>query len=194
MDVFVKNRVRWPHEHVLSGSTKERVSYDQLTVTQWVSGFCRTIREEQSEIMRSHMLDYIISLMDDANDFSWGAAKASHAVLLCRMEQGEILDYSQTEKINRVRRANAQRHMPTGSGKHQNTDRKNGQKHSKTMICTYFNQNMCNFTKTHETKGVLYRHLCASCYATGKNFPYSEADCVKNSKRQKTTPDGCGGH
>ena len=38
-DVFVKNRVRWPHEYVLSSSTKERVTYDQLTVVQWVSGF-----------------------------------------------------------------------------------------------------------------------------------------------------------
>ena len=93
MDVFVKNQVRWPHEHVLSGSSKGRVMYDHWTVIQLVSGFCRTIREESNEKMRSHMLDYIISLMDDANDFSWGAAKA---VLLCRIEQGEIQHYSQT--------------------------------------------------------------------------------------------------
>ena len=36
VDVFVKNRVRWAHEYVLSGSNKERVSYDQLSVVQWV--------------------------------------------------------------------------------------------------------------------------------------------------------------
>ena len=59
------------------------------------------------------MLDYMISLFDDANDFSWNAAKASHAVLLCRMEQGEVKDYSQTEKIDKIRRANAQRHNVT---------------------------------------------------------------------------------
>ena len=110
-DVFVKNRVRWPHEHVLSGSTKERVTYDQLTVIQWVSGFCRTMQEEKNSKMREYMLDYLVSLMDDATDFSWGAAKASHAVLLCRMEQGEIQDYSQIEKIDRIRRANAQKHV-----------------------------------------------------------------------------------
>ena len=34
------------------------------------------------------MLDYIIPLMDDSNDFSWGAANASHMVLLCKMERG----------------------------------------------------------------------------------------------------------
>ena len=60
--------------------------------------------------LRGNMLDYLISLFDYANDFSWDVAKASHAVVLCRMEQGEVKDYSQTEKIDRIRRVNAQRH------------------------------------------------------------------------------------
>ena len=46
VDVFVKNCIKWPHEHVLAGSQKERVSYDQLTMGQWMAGFCRTMREE----------------------------------------------------------------------------------------------------------------------------------------------------
>ena len=50
------------------------------------------------------MLDYLISLLDDSNGFSWTAAKARHALLLCRMEQEEITDYVQTDLINRVRK------------------------------------------------------------------------------------------
>ena len=46
VDVFMKNRIKWPHEYVLAGSQKERVSYDQLTIGQWMAGFCRTMREE----------------------------------------------------------------------------------------------------------------------------------------------------
>ena len=46
------------------------------------------------------MLDYLIALLDDSNDFSWQAAKASHAVLLCHMEQGEVTGWSDTEKID----------------------------------------------------------------------------------------------
>ena len=75
-----------------------------------MAGFCRTMKEEQNSKMREYMFDYLVSLLDDAQDFSWGAAKASHAVLLCRMEQGEISDYSCMDKIDRIRRANAQRH------------------------------------------------------------------------------------
>ena len=32
VQVFVGMRVKWPHEFVLSGSTKECISYDQLTL------------------------------------------------------------------------------------------------------------------------------------------------------------------
>ena len=113
VDVFVKNRIKWPHEYVLAGSQKERVSYDQLTMGQWMAGFCRTMRDENCIQNKDAMLDYLISLLDDSNDFSWSSAKACHAVLLCRMEQGEIKDYTQTDLIDCVRRAHAQRHAPS---------------------------------------------------------------------------------
>ena len=66
VDLIVKNRVKWPHEYVLSGSTKERVSYDQLSVVQWVADFCHTMKEENNSKMREHMVDYLVSLLDDA--------------------------------------------------------------------------------------------------------------------------------
>ena len=70
VDVFVKNRIKWPHEYVLAGSLKERVSYDQLTMGQWMAGFCRTMIEESCIQNKNAILDYLISLLDDSNDFS----------------------------------------------------------------------------------------------------------------------------
>ena len=142
VEVLVKNRVKWPHEYVLSGLNKERVSYNQLSVTQWVAGFGRTMREESDLETRQYMLDYMISLMDDANDFSWISAKASHAVLLCRMEQGEVKSYSDVLAIDRIRRANAQKHVANSAA----TSPKNSffskkfAKTTRSMPCTYFNQ------------------------------------------------------
>ena len=95
---MVKNRVKWPHEFVLTGTNKKRASYDQLTPVQWMAGFCRTVKEGSDLSLREHMLDYIKALFEDGSDFSWAAAKASHAVLPCRMEQGEVSDFSQVEK------------------------------------------------------------------------------------------------
>ena len=130
-----------------------------------MAGFGRIMKEEQNSEIKDSMLDYFISLFDDANDFSWDAAKASHAVLLCRMEQGEIKSYTEVEKIDRVRRANAQRHSyPTANVQN---SKKISQKSGKTMLCIFYNQGTCNQPRTHETKGIMYRHIWAACFTNG---------------------------
>ena len=81
---MLKQRVTWPHEFVLVGNTKDRVMYNQLNITHWMAGFCRIMRGKLSKKKtKTWMLDYLIALLDDSNDFLWQAAKASHAVLLC---------------------------------------------------------------------------------------------------------------
>ena len=60
MDMFVKERVKWPHKFVLAGSTKDRFTYNQLNITQWMSGFCRILRDEKCQKIKDHMLDYLI--------------------------------------------------------------------------------------------------------------------------------------
>ena len=180
-DVFVRHRVKWPQEFVLSGTKKERVSYDSLSMGQWVVGHCRAIQEESDIAQRECMLDYMIALLEDANDFSWQAAKASHAVLLCRMEQGDISDYSQVDKIDRIRRVHAQRHVGS-SNQAQNQPKK---QNARIMTCSYYNSGSCNYQGTHENKGVSYRHSCAACFRkTGKFFNHPESDCRK-SKQSK---------
>ena len=102
-----------------------------------------------------HMLEYMISLMDDANDFSWISAKASHAVLLCRIEQGEVKSYSDVLAIDCITRTNAQKHVtvsPATSVQNPPFARKFG-KTTKSMPCTYFNQGTCVQKKSHETRG-----------------------------------------
>ena len=86
-----------------------------------MAGFCRSMREETNGKNRDYMLDYLVNLLEDATDFSWAAAKASHAVLLCRMEQGEVKDWSDVEKIDRIRRAHAQRHVTASVGSNPKT-------------------------------------------------------------------------
>ena len=44
VEVIVPNKIKWPHEYILSGSQKERVSYDQLSITQWMASFCRIMK------------------------------------------------------------------------------------------------------------------------------------------------------
>ena len=179
VDVFVSQKVRWPHEFVLSGQNKDRITYNQVSPVQWMAGFCRSIWEESDT---KHMLDYVIDLLDDATDFSWASAKASHAVLLCRMEQREISSWLETEKIDRVRRAHAQRHS-TGQGSTQRAQDKHSS--AKTATCVYYNKGVCSHKQTHETKGVLYKHVCAFCWAKdGKAYPHPQTECCRSTKNE----------
>ena len=127
------------------------------------------------------MLDYVIDLLDDATDFSWSSTKAGHAVILCRMEQGEIKSLLDTDKIKRVRRAHAQRHNTA-----QNNFQRGQEKHStaKTTTCIYYNKCVCSQKQTHESKGVLYKHVCASCWSKyGKAYPHPQTECRKSTKK-----------
>ena len=124
--------------------------------------------------------------MDDANDFSWTSAKASHAVSLCRMEQGEVKDYSDTLAIDRIRCASAQKHVPNTqtAGLAYSGSSKKYSKVTKSMPCTYYNQGSCIQAKSHEKRVVLYKHICASCFATtGHTLSYMEIYC-KNKNKQ----------
>ena len=86
----VKNKVLWPHEAILGGANRQRVTYDQLSLTQWVQRFCKNTLEEKSSKTKDTMVSHLSDLMEDATDFTWQGAKAAHAVLMCEMERGTL--------------------------------------------------------------------------------------------------------
>ena len=52
----VQHKVAWPHEHILGGHNRQRLSYDQITMSQFVQGFVKNILDEQNVDIREHML------------------------------------------------------------------------------------------------------------------------------------------
>ena len=112
-DITVKRIVDWPQNFILTRSRKTRPSYDDLTMAQWVSGFIRCVQEEKSGAARASMLNYLGNLMGDASDFSWKSVKAAHAIILTNME-ADRLWLTETEKLDRIHRAHAQRHVISG--------------------------------------------------------------------------------
>ena len=89
--------------------------------------------------LHKFLLDYLINLLEDADDFSWATAKASHVVLLCRIEQGEVKSWAEVEKIDCIRTAHAQRHVNTNTAQGQKHSEK-GQSSGKTLPCVYFSK------------------------------------------------------
>ena len=67
VEAYIKQLGKWPH--VLAGNNEDPVAYNQLNITQWMAGFCRIMKEEKCRDSKEHMLDYLITLLDDTNDF-----------------------------------------------------------------------------------------------------------------------------
>ena len=121
--INVKYQVPWLQNFLLAGTSKNRVSYDSLSIFQWVAGICTIMREETSVKTKNAMLEYVTELMEDAQDFGWPSAKGAHTLLLCRMEEGKI-EWHMTDKIDRLRKAHAQKVVsnPTPFSKKKGTD------------------------------------------------------------------------
>ena len=68
-----------------SGSIGDVPDYDDLSPTQFIVGFLRTVVKQMPEI-QTHMLNYGIDLFSQANDSNWESAKAGHAAVLTEME------------------------------------------------------------------------------------------------------------
>ena len=60
------------------------------------------------------MINYMSDLMEDTIDFSWQGAKAEHGVLCCELEWGTVT-WDQTDHIDRIKRAHAQKHVTFAS-------------------------------------------------------------------------------
>ena len=122
-------------------------------------------------------------------NFTWKVAKASHAVLLCRMEQPKVTSWFKTDKIVRIQHANAQTccgflnsHPPT----HPTPPQK--KKIQKKIKYLKIPTNQCHvstlitisaiFSKHHVTKSVFNRHICSSHFAQdGKISTHRAVDC-----------------
>ena len=179
IEVSVKKKVSWPHEPILGGSQRQRVSYDQLSLTQWVQGFCKNILEEKSNTRREAMVAYMSDLMEDTTDFSWQGAKAAHAVMLCEMERG-VLSWENSDRINRIRRAHAQKHIAGNKSswhKSNNVSRK-------PWFCKSYQSGNCTHSRDHESNGKMHKHICAYCLSMGKQLGHPEKEC--NQKKSVT--------
>ena len=175
--VTVKQQVPWPQNYVLAGTAKNRTTYDSLSVFQWISGMCAIIREEKQTKVKNAMLEYVSDIMEDAQDFGWASAKGAHALILCKMEEGKV-DWSMTEKIDRLRRAHAQKIVANPSTVQ---GRKTGEMQG--VPCRYFQSGKCTHKADHVTAGQLYKHICNFCNSSGKQLNHPLRDC-RNAKKK----------
>ena len=162
----------WPQDQCTVVGGSRQPTYDDLSVYQWSQGYIQGVLEESSEKIRKNMLRHFVSVIQDSIELSFATAQCAHGLILQEMERGTV-DWSQVEKIEKIRGRNTQRIWQTASNSSPvDTD--------KTMLCKLYNK--CRYDKQseHVEKGITYQHYCSNCYAvTGRRFEHPRSQCIR---------------
>ena len=102
-----KAKVKWPQDLAFVGTLRPRLTYDQLSITQWLLGFLRIRQEEQDPLIRENMIEYLTELAQDACDYSWEVDNGAHSVVLHRMGDG-VVHWSNIKDVQKIRTRYAQ--------------------------------------------------------------------------------------
>ena len=179
-----KVEVVWPQDCAFVGHLRARVTYKQLTQSQFVLGFLHSVQEEVNPYIRSNMVDYLTELFQNVCDFGWQAAKGAHLVTMTKMEDG-LVTWADLKKVNKIRKTYVR---ASGSSNNFNSDAyqqsgKKGTRKPSTMPCKEFQEGKCNKQQDHEVGLITHEHICAYCLYT-LNRMYNHAENVCNNKRR----------
>ena len=115
-----KIEVVWPQDCAFIGHLRARVTYEQLTQSQFVLGFLRSVQEETDPFIRCNMIEYLTELFQNVCDFGWQAAKGAHLVVMTKMEEG-LVAWADLKKVNKIRKT----YVRATGGQNTNSDNNN---------------------------------------------------------------------
>ena len=185
-DTAIKVEIPWPHHHCFLGQGGNLPEYKHLSPIQFMIGFMGCIQEEQSNTVRSNMLEYVRHLLQDALETNWATARHAHLILLQDIERGKC-SWRRPDVVEKIRIRNTARVISQKSG----TSPKTGKTTSKDKICFDFNANTCKFTSDHVVDGQIMKHACSYCHKqVGKLCYHKLQDCIQRwgSDAEKDNP------
>ena len=96
------------------------------------------------------------------------------------MEEGKV-NWLMSDKLDRLRRAHAQKIVTSQSMSSQNKVKADSQ----GIPCRFFQAGKCSHKNNHTVNGQLYRHICSFCHSTGKKFSHPLKDCRNMRQESK---------
>ena len=170
--ISAQPHLRWPNEGFHASNGKKRLTYDELSLPQWVAGQLTNIHAMSDPILVKQAILQITLAMRDAASLPWAAVKSAWASSMHEVEEGLLTWADATQwGINRLstsQAALAQPQLPAASS-------------STKRPCKCFNEASCS----HENHHGSYSHICAYCYKQGKQFTHPEHKC--NAKQRLNT-------
>ena len=82
--------LRWANVGFHAGNGRKRVTYDDLTLPQWVVGQLMNIHQMQDMVTLKHALMQVILAAKDATSLPWSTVRPAWATSMHQVEQGSL--------------------------------------------------------------------------------------------------------
>ena len=162
----VVRRQLWPHSELSMGYVSKNVSYDELTLEEFVAGYSAILLLPQvSSHERKHRTEHLGALMYLASIYEWPAVRSFHAAVLSEIERGRL--NWEDSFLHLENRTLAGLHKKTKDQKRPAPLSSNA-----VLFCRDYQKGSCSHSKDHyamlkgEKKWLC--HICAACWVKDK--------------------------
>lgn len=162
----VVRRQFWPHSELSMGYVSKNVSYDELTLEEFVAGYSAILLLPQvSSHERKHRTEHLGALMYLASIYEWPAVRSFHAAVLSEIERGRL--NWEDSFLHLENRTLAGLHKKTKEQKRHAPSSSNA-----VLFCRDYQKGSCSHSKDHyamlkgEKKWLC--HICAACWVKDK--------------------------
>ena len=155
--------LRWSNEGYLGVSAKKRISYDDLSVTEWAVGQLSNVCH--TNLARQALLQVILALRDTTS-LPWEAVRSAWGNSMHQIEQGS-LSWEDNVQWSLNRLSASQIALANARTINQPSLKR------KDKICKFYNQGSCS----HESSHGNFRHNCSFCARSGRILTHPEVKC-----------------
>ena len=179
----VKRDIDWPHFHIYTAPGAEPMTFERLSVQEFVFGYMHMVDQQDSKLDRSIMWNILKGMMEDATEYPWLNVKNYYWVLASHVKN-ERMEWSNGSEVQSLRAKHAQKHdaPPKKQPVQASTN-------DKLRYCGLYQKGNCQEKGDHAGQ----KHMCAFCYrAKGTAYPHPEIECRRKAA-EETPKNGRGG-
>ena len=179
----VRRDIDWPHFHIYTVPGAEPMTFERLSVQEFVFGYMLMVDQRDSKLVRAVMWNVLREFVEDATEYPWHNVKNLYWILASHVEN-ERMEWSDDVEIHKLRVKHAQKHdASTTKQPVQPTQPE------KLRYCGLYQKGTCQEKGDHAGQN----HMCAFCYrAKGTAYPHPELEC-RCKTSEEASKNGRGG-
>ena len=179
----VKRDIDWPHFHIYTAPGADPMTFERLSVQEFVFGYMLMVDQRDSKLDRAVMWNVLKGIVEDATEYPWHNVKNFYWILASHVEN-ERMEWTDDAEIHKLRAKHAQKYeAPNTQQPVQSTQAE------KLRYCGPYQKGTCQEKADHAGQ----KHMCAFCYrAKGAAYPHPELECRRKTS-EEASKNGRGG-